>query len=149
LQFWNALLPGDTDRFRPPQFKINVRHTFFANGEIKTEILESVRGKSIYIFQDVENHQPVFFNDGTLQKVLSINDHLLNLFVAVDAATQAGAADINLVLPVYPYSRQHKKKGREGLTAARIGKMLENLGVNRIITLDIHSKEIVKMRSIN
>jgi len=46
------------------------------------------------------------------------------------------------VLPIYPYSRQHKKKGREGLTAARIGKMLESLGVNRIITLDVHSKEI-------
>jgi ribose-phosphate pyrophosphokinase len=43
---------------------------------------------------------------------------------------------------VYPYSRQHKKKGREGLTASRIGKMLESMGVDRIITLDIHSREI-------
>jgi ribose-phosphate pyrophosphokinase len=135
-------LPGNTDRYRPPQFKINVRHTFFANGEIKTEILESIRGRNIYIFQDIENHQPVSFNDGTVHKVLSVNDHIFNLFVAVDAAMQAGAAEINLVLPIYPYSRQHKKKGREGLTAARIGKMLESLGVNRIITLDIHSKEI-------
>lgn len=135
-------LPGDTDHYRPPQFKINVRHTFFANGEIKTEILESIRGRNIYIFQDIENHQPVAFNDGTLYKVLSVNDHIFNLFVAIDAAMQAGAAEINLVLPIYPYSRQHKKKGREGLTAARIGKMLESLGVNRIITLDVHSKEI-------
>ncbi|HNY98945.1 MAG TPA: ribose-phosphate diphosphokinase, partial [Rectinema sp.] len=94
------------------------------------------------IFQDVENHQPVSFNDGTIQKVLSVNDHIFNLFVAIDAAMQAGAAEISLVLPIYPYSRQHKKKGREGLTAARIGKMLESLGVDRIITLDIHSKEI-------
>jgi len=135
-------LPGDKERYRPPKFKINVRHTYFANGEIKTEILESIRGRSIYIFQDVENHQLVLFNDGTIQKVLSVNDHIFNLFVAIDAAMQAGAAEINLVLPIYPYSRQHKKKGREGLTAARIGKMLESLGVNRIITLDIHSKEI-------
>ncbi|SLM18241.1 Ribose-phosphate pyrophosphokinase [uncultured spirochete] len=135
-------LAGDTDHYRPPQFKINVRHTFFANGEIKTEILESIRGRNIYIFQDIENHQPVAFNDGTVHKVLSVNDHIFNLFVAIDAAMQAGAAEINLVLPIYPYSRQHKKKGREGLTAARIGKMLESLGVNRIITLDIHSKEI-------
>jgi ribose-phosphate pyrophosphokinase len=135
-------LPGSTDHYRPPRFKINVRHTWFANGEIKTEILESIRGRDIYIFQDIENHQPVSFNDGTVQKILSVNDHIFNLFVAVDAAMQAGAAEINLVLPIYPYSRQHKKKGREGLTAARIGKMLESLGVNRIITLDIHSKEI-------
>ncbi len=135
-------LPGNTDRYRPPLFKINARHSLFANGEIKTEILESVRGKSIYIFQDIENHQPVSFNDGTIHKVLSVNDHIFNLFVAIDAAMQGGAANINLVLPIYPYSRQHKKKGREALTAARIGNMLENLGVDRIITLDIHSKEI-------
>jgi ribose-phosphate pyrophosphokinase len=78
----------------------------------------------------------------TQKKVLSINDHLLTVFVAVDAAKQAGAETVTLVMPVYPYARQHKTKGREGLTAARIGMILESLGVNRIITLDIHSREI-------
>jgi ribose-phosphate pyrophosphokinase len=73
---------------------------------------------------------------------MSVNDHIFNLFVAIDSAMQAGAERINLVLPMYPYSRQHKKKGREGLTAARVGAMLENLGADRIITLDIHSREI-------
>ena len=135
-------MPGPTDKYRPPRFKINARHTFFANGEVKTEILESVRGKDIFIFQDIENHQPIAFNDGTENRVMSVNDHIFNLFVAIDAAAQAGANQINLVLPMYPYSRQHKKKGREGLTAARIGAILENLGVTRIITLDIHSREI-------
>lgn len=134
--------PGPTDKYRPPHFKINARHTFFANGEIKTEILESVRGKDLYIFQDIENHQPIAFNDGTVHRVMSVNDHIFNLFVTIDAAMQAGANRINLVLPVYPYARQHKKKGREGLTAARVGMMLENLGVSRIVTLDIHSREI-------
>jgi len=84
----------------------------------------------------------VNFNGGATQKVLSINDHLLTVFVTVDAAKQAGAESVTLVMPVYPYSRQHKTKGREGLTAGRIGKILESLGVNRIITLDIHSREI-------
>jgi len=135
-------MPGPTDRYRAPQFKINARHTFFANGEVKTEILESVRGKDLFIFQDIENHQPIAFNDGSVNRVMSVNDHIFNLFVAIDAAMQAGANRINLVLPMYPYSRQHKKKGREGLTAARVGAMLENLGVSRIITLDIHSREI-------
>ncbi|HEY9054651.1 MAG TPA: ribose-phosphate diphosphokinase [Rectinemataceae bacterium] len=135
-------VPGSVDRFRPPRFKINARHTFFANGEVKTEILESVRGKDLFIFQDIENHQPLPFNDGAVMRTMSVNDHIFNLFVAIDAAMQAGANRINLVLPMYPYSRQHKKKGREGLTAARIGRMLENLGVSRIITLDIHSREI-------
>jgi len=135
-------VPGPVDKYRPPHFKVNARHTFFADGEIKTEILESVRGKDLYIFQDIENRQPIPFNDGTVYRTMSVNDHIFNLFVAVDAAMQAGAERINLVLPMYPYSRQHKKKGREGLTAARVGTMLENLGVSRIITLDIHSHEI-------
>jgi len=49
---------------------------------------------------------------------------------------------VTLVLPTYPYSRQHKKSGREALTAAMFGRMCENIGVERIITLDIHSREI-------
>ena len=48
----------------------------------------------------------------------------------------------HLVLPVYPYSRQHKKKGREGLTASWFGRTCEQMGVSRIITLDLHSKSI-------
>jgi len=135
-------IPGNVSKYRAPQFRINARHTYFANGEVKTEILDSVRGKDLYIFQDIENHQPIAFNEGAVQRTLSVNDHIFALFAAVDAAAQAGAESINLVLPVYPYSRQHKKKGREALMAARVSQMLEGLGVTRIITLDIHNREI-------
>jgi len=133
---------GKPDHCRPPHFKVPAKFTLFPNGEIKAEILESIRGKDLYIIQDVENHYPVAFNSGETKKTLSINDHLMTVFVTVDAARQAGAETVTLVMPVYPYARQHKTKGREGLTAARIGMILENLGVNRIITLDIHSREI-------
>ena len=71
-----------------------------------------------------------------------MNDHILCLLVTVDAALQAGALQVTVVLPTFPYSRQHKKKGRESLSAARLGQILESFGVMRIITLDIHSKEI-------
>ncbi len=135
-------VPGDVLTFRSPTFKVPARFTYFPNGEVKTELLESIRGKDVYIFQDVENHYPISFNDGKNIKTLSVNDHLMNLFVAVDAVKQAGAERVTLVAPVYPYSRQHKRKGREGLTASRIGKILEAMGVDRIITLDIHSREI-------
>ncbi len=135
-------LPGNVNEYRSPKFKVNARYTLFANGEAKTEILESVRGKDLYIFQDVENHQPCLFNDGKEERVLSVNDHIFNLLVTIDSAIQAGAERITLVIPTYPYSRQHKKKGREGLTAARLGQIIENYGVSRIITLDIHSREI-------
>jgi ribose-phosphate pyrophosphokinase len=126
---------------RSPKIRIPARFTMFPNGEIKTEILESIRGKDVYIIQDVENHYPVKFNDGTLDKSLSVNDHLMTILVTVDAVKQAGADRITLVVPIYPYSRQHRKKSREGVTAARVGLIFESLGVDRVITLDIHSRE--------
>jgi ribose-phosphate pyrophosphokinase len=126
-----------------PRFKAQVKFTLFANGEIKAEIQESIRGKDVYIFQDVENHYPVNFSGGEVKKALSINDHLMTTFVTIDAARQAGAQRVTLVIPNYPYARQHKAKGREGLTASRIGKIFEGLGVNHVITLDIHSRDIM------
>jgi ribose-phosphate pyrophosphokinase len=133
---------GGAETFSVPRFKVPARFTVFANGEIKAEILESIRGKDLFIVQDVENHYPVSFSGG-IKKTLSVNDHLMTVFVTVDAAKQAGAERITLALPNFPYARQHKAKGREGLTASRVGKILEGLGVNHIITLDIHSRDIV------
>jgi len=124
--------------------KVPVKFTLFPNGEVKSEIEESIRGKDVYIFQDVENHYPVKFS-GEVVNNLTINDHLMTIFVTVDAARQAGAERITLVIPNYPYSRQHKAKGREGLAASRIGKIFESLGVDHIITLDIHSRDIMNV----
>jgi len=125
-----------------PKLKVPVKFTCFPNGEIKSEIQESIRGKDVYIFQDVENHYPLNFS-GCENKALSINDHLMTLFVTIDAARNSGAQRIILVIPNYPYARQHKVKGREGLTAGRIGRIFEQLGVCHVITLDIHSRDIM------
>ena len=135
-------IKGDVTKYRAPSFKIPARFTFFANGEFKTEIKSCIRGKDVYIFQDTENHQTLSLNGGKNKCTFSVNDHVMSLLVTIDAVRQAGAAKITLVLPVYPYSRQHKKKGREGLTASLLAHIYENMGVNRIITLDIHSREI-------
>ena len=146
----DLVIRGPIDRYRVPKFKVDVSFTYFANGEFKTEINESVRGKDIYIFQDVENHEVLSLNGGKNKLSLSVNDHVMSLLVTIDAVRQAGASSITLVVPVYPYSRQHKKKGREGLTASMLGHVYEMLGVSRIITLDIHSREIVNaFNSIN
>jgi ribose-phosphate pyrophosphokinase len=131
------------DQFRPYSFRVPVRFTRFTNGEYKAEILTSIRNMDVYIVQDVENHYPIPLNRGDEEKfALSVNDHFFCLLVTIDAAMQAGAKRVTVVLPTYPYARQHKKQGREGLTAARLGQFLEFAGVERIITLDIHSKEI-------
>ncbi len=136
-----AIGPGVRET-RPPRYKIDVTYTRFPNGEFKAEILDSVRGMDLYIVQDVENHLPLKFSISEERFELNVNEHFFCLMVTVDAAIQAGAASVTVVLPTYPYSRQHKKKGREGLTAIRIGQILEFLGVKRIITLDIHSRDI-------
>lgn len=136
-------LPGSIDKYRPPVFKVKARFSYFMNGEFKTELLECIRGKEVFIFQDVENHEVLSLNEGKNKLALSVNDHIMSLLVTIDAVRQAGASSITLVLPVYPYSRQHKKKGREGLTASMLGHIYEMMGVSRIITLDIHSREIV------
>ncbi|MDR2072742.1 MAG: ribose-phosphate diphosphokinase [Spirochaetaceae bacterium] len=135
------LSTAGAEKFLSPRFKVDARFTLFANGEIKAEILESVRGKCVYIVEDVENRYPLVFYGG-VSKSFSVNDHIMSILVTVDAVKQAGAKRITLVLPNYPYSRQHKRKGREGLTASRIGIILESLGVDRLLTLDIHSREI-------
>jgi ribose-phosphate pyrophosphokinase len=137
-----SFVPENPERIHTPRFKASALFSIFPNGEIKSEIMESIRGKDVYIVQDVENHYPVRFNGGGVTKSLSVNDHLMAVYVTVDAVKQAGAERVTLVAPIYPYSRQHKKKGREGLTAGRVGNILESLGVNRVITLDIHSQEI-------
>lgn len=150
MQTSDLCIKGTTDKYRAPKFKVNTRFTYFANGEFKTELLDTVRGKDVFIFQDVENHEILSLNGGKNKASLSVNDHVMSLLVTIDAVRQAGADKITLVLPDYPYSRQHKKKGREGLTASMLGHIYEMLGVSRIITLDIHSREIVNaFSSIN
>ncbi len=130
------------DRQRSPTYLVPAKFTRFPNGEFKTEILTSVRDTEVYNVQDVSNRYPLQFQKTDDPQCLSVNDHLFCLLVTIDAALQAGAMQVTVILPTFPYSRQHKKKGRESLSAARVGQMLEAFGVTRIITLDIHSKEI-------
>ena len=125
-----------------PNFDIPVKYTRVLNGEVKAEILEPVRGIRIYIIYDVTNDVPMKINGCENPISFSVNDHIMMLFTIVNALNLAGAESVTLVLPTYPYARQHKKSSREALTAALFGQMCEGLGVERIITLDIHSKEI-------
>ena len=128
--------------FHCPDFSINVKYTRFSNGEEKAEIIDPVRGLNVYVIHDVSNTAPIKVAGLDEPQVISVNDHLMFLFTTVNALTNAGAASITLVLPTYPYARQHKKASIEALTAAMFARFAEELGVNRIITLDIHSREI-------
>ena len=132
----------DVTKYKAPGYRVPVKFTRFANGEVKSEIQNSIRDMDIYIIQDPGNHYPLDINGDDKPVSLSVNDHLMFLFTTIDAVIGAGARSVTVVVPLFPYSRQHKKKGREGLTAAWFGRTCEQMGVSRIITLDIHSKAI-------
>jgi ribose-phosphate pyrophosphokinase len=105
----------------------------FINTEIKSNVLESIRGKDVYIIQDVSN-----LNNG-----YSVNDNVLALKTLINSARISDASRINVVLPTFPYARQDKSFNREGITAKMFAKEMEILGVNTIMTLDIHNPAIV------
>ncbi len=102
----------------------------FPNDELKTIIDQSIRNKDVYIFQDVENRSFGF----------SLNDNYVDLKTTIDSTRRSDARRITAVIPYYPYSRQDKAKGREGITAAMVARELEDVGANRVITLDIHNE---------
>ena len=109
------------------------REVWFANGEVKTEIHENIRGDDVYIFQSPV--EPC--------REHTINDNLMALLTAVNAAWQSDADTVSVVMPLYPYSRQERKRRREGITAALVARCLEASGAIRVITLDIHAEAVV------
>jgi len=120
---------GDNHRIR----LIRSDEIHFANGEIKTVITENIRGDDHYIVQ--------CFDDPSSKN--SINDNLMALMTAVNAAYQSDADSITVVIPQYAYSRQERKKTREGITAKQIARFLEVSGADRVITLDVHAEAIM------
>jgi ribose-phosphate pyrophosphokinase len=112
---------------------IDSEEIHFANKELKTIIRENIRGDDHYIVQCMDDP----LSDR------SINDNLMALLTAINAAFQSDADSINVVIPQYPYSRQERKKTREGITAKQIARFLEVSGANRVITLDIHAEAIM------
>ena len=104
----------------------------FANKEVKYVIGESVRGKDVYIIQLIDDPY----------SKQTINDNIMALCTAVNAAKYSDAKCITVVLPQFPYARQDKIRGREPLTAKIICNLLEASGVDKVITLDIHAEAI-------
>ncbi|MBZ6527124.1 ribose-phosphate diphosphokinase [Aerococcaceae bacterium DSM 111021] len=100
----------------------------FADGEIKVNIDESIRGDHVYLIQSTS---------------YPVNDHLMELLITIDALRRASAKTINVVMPYYGYARQDRKaQPREPITAKLVANMLENAGVDRLVTLDLHAAQI-------
>jgi ribose-phosphate pyrophosphokinase len=106
----------------------------FSNGEVYCRYEESIRGADIFIVQ------PICGNPRT---AMSANDALMELLEMVDAAVGGSAHRVIAVCPWYGYSRQDKKSApREPISARLVARMLETAGIDRILTMDLHSGQI-------
>jgi ribose-phosphate pyrophosphokinase len=106
----------------------------FSNGEVYCRYEESIRGADVFIVQ------PTCGNPDT---GITANDALMELLVMIEAAVGASAHRVIAVTPWYGYSRQDKKSApREPITARLAARMLEAAGVDRVLTMDLHSGQI-------
>jgi ribose-phosphate pyrophosphokinase len=101
----------------------------FSDGEVNIEIMENVRGRDVFIVQPTSP---------------PANDHLVELLVMVDACRRASAAHITAVVPYFGYARQDRRPRatRSAITAKLVANMVSSAGVNRLLTVDLHSDQI-------
>ncbi|MBI1175656.1 MAG: ribose-phosphate diphosphokinase [Sideroxydans sp.] len=101
----------------------------FSDGEVMVEILENVRGKDVFILQST---------------CAPTNDSLMEVMVMVDALKRASAARITAALPYFGYARQDRRprSARVAITAKVVADMLSGIGVDRVLTMDLHSDQI-------
>ena len=111
----------------------------FSDGEIKLVINENVRKKECYIIQPTgpsENSSP--------------NDNYIELFILIDALKRGSASSVTVVMPYYGYERQDRKDySRAPISARVMATCLESLGVDRVITFDLHAGQIQGFFSSN
>ncbi|MBW8191831.1 ribose-phosphate pyrophosphokinase [Neiella marina] len=101
----------------------------FSDGEIAVEIKENVRGLDVFIIQST---------------CAPTNDNLMELIVMVDAMRRASAGRITAVIPYFGYSRQDRRvrSARVPITAKVVADFLSSVGVDRVLTVDLHAEQI-------
>lgn len=100
----------------------------FSDGEQYVRFEENLRGKHVYLVQSTN----------------SPADNWVRLLLAIDAARGASASEITAVVPYYGYARQDRKaRSREPISARVFAMTLESLGVDRLVTMDLHTDAIV------
>jgi len=119
-----------------------IKHTTprFGSGEGKGEILESVRGKDLYILVDICNHSLTYKMNG-YTNYMSPDAHYQDL-KRVIAACSGHAHRINVIMPFMYESRQHHRSGIESLDCAYALEELHEMGVSNIITFDAHDPRV-------
>jgi ribose-phosphate pyrophosphokinase len=100
----------------------------FSDGEIQIEIKENVRTKEVFIIQAT---------------CAPVNDNLMELLLMADALKRSSASKITAVIPYFGYARQDKKvTPRVPISAKMVADLIENIGMTRVITMDLHASQI-------
>lgn len=101
----------------------------FSDGEVMVEIMDNVRGQDVFIVQPT---------------CRPTNENLMELLVMVDAIRRASAYRVTAVVPYFGYSRQDRRprSARVPITAKVVANMLTSVGVDRVLTVDLHSDQI-------
>ena len=101
----------------------------FSDGEIQVQINENVRGSDVFIIQSTCS---------------PTNDNLMELIVMVDALRRASAGRITAVIPYFGYARQDRRvrSARVPITAKVVADFLSSVGVDRVLTCDLHAEQI-------
>jgi len=112
----------NNESYRNIDYKLSV----FKDGEVETNLLESVRGLEVIIAGETDN--PL---------------NIMKLIISIDATKRAGAREIHVITPYFGYSRQDKKHGqRSSIGAKAIMDMLKTAGTNSVYTIDLHADAI-------
>jgi ribose-phosphate pyrophosphokinase len=101
----------------------------FSDGEVMVEINENVRGKDVFVLQPT---------------CAPTNDNLMEIMVMVDALRRASARNITAAIPYFGYARQDRRprSARVSISAKVVANMLQVVGVDRVLTMDLHADQI-------
>src|SRR5580692_9548912 len=111
--------------------------TRFADGEAYVQIQENVRGGDVFIMQPTCR---VVRADG---KSTSVDEHLMELLLMIDALKRASARRITAVMPYFGYARQDRKdKPRSPISSKLVADLLTTAGAHRALIVDLHTPQL-------
>ena len=101
----------------------------FSDGEVTVEIQQNVRARDVFVVQST---------------CAPTNENLMELLIMVDALKRASARRITAVIPYYGYARQDRRPRsmRVPISAKVVANLLETVGVERLLTMDLHADQI-------
>jgi ribose-phosphate pyrophosphokinase len=101
----------------------------FSDGEVTVEIRQNVRARDVFVVQPT---------------CAPTNEHLMELLIMVDALKRASARRITAVIPYFGYARQDRRprSTRVPISAKVVANLLETVGVERVLTMDLHADQI-------